>query len=450
MACKTAQLFGGGRSAFIGHGRPPLVSRRCFFLRATVLSVAGLLLAAGPLALFFGLVQPTGPGRALFWLHDEIYLLLRGWLWNVWFPWGLAIWFPFLGIAFLALVETVTGASPMRSLQRRMIRRLALQPFGPTLLSAWHRLAGGGRIRARFIEMSVASLTEERLERLRQRHLKGTRTAGSDVSLIRLVTLNLRLRGRFALDNENAGLACMALDALLLLSWKADDLGKRALPKRLADLVELIEGFVSRAAERGDPSEPAAQSERSSPGWLMADAAELCAAYFALLRGQDTPGREWIAMAFADRRLSVAAVAAQVEWPYHGGTAMPQVERKLELAAGATTLILSACVGIAWQRPEFADEVASLAEEVDRLRFAVSWRDRPPHDTPRLLVEAFARAGDMIDLSLHAALLEMCRATEAVAIGSLPSSILEGRFQSWATWRERGDLWRAIGPGETL
>lgn len=449
-ASEVARYFGGGRFAFNSPGPNPYLARRRYLLRAITLVVAGGLLTATPLALHFGLVSQSGLGWMVYWTHDHVYLALRGWLWSAWFPWGLVVWVPVLGITLLTLVETVTGISPLRRLQRGIIRFLAPRTLGAAILNSWHRWAGEGMFRARFIETAVAALVDERLSDVRLRLLGGTGAAGDGRVLARLVVLNFSLRERFEREGQIPRLVCAALDALLLLSWNDGGSQTGDIRSDFAEFVTLTERLVSHATGRGDPPEPAPQSRQFPLGWLMADALGLCTVYFDLLRGKSTSDPKKIALAFANRRLSLANVAAQLERPRRRGYLMPQVERDPQLAACAAALILSAFSGIAWLRPELVDEVAFLSEEVDRLRFAAAERDGPPHETPGQLALALVWAGNLADLALQAALVENGRsAASAIVPGPIRKQILDDHAQNWAAWRERGDLWRTVGPKET-
>lgn len=440
-------FFGGGRSPFLAASPEPVEKRRHYALRASILATITLLLTAGPLILHFQLVQPVGPGWLLYWGHDSVYLPLRAWLWGAWFPWGLIVWLPVLGVTLLALIETITGISLLRRLQRWTIRRLATHRSGQRLLNAWHRIAGAGAFRARYIEIVVATLADSQLSEYRLRWLCGAEP-GNYPALVDLVTLKFRLMGRFATGEDIQALACAGLDAVLKLGEGRGDAS--ADFAGLADLVDSIEGYVSRVAEDGDPPKSTTPSRRTPPGWLTHNAVELCTHYFTWVRGRIGPDPGWSASEIVARRLALASVAAHLEGRRFGRYAPPYVETDPARAGAAAALILGACVGIACRQPGLADDVAFLTEEADRLRFAGAWCDRPEQDPALGLAKAFARAGDFADLAFQATLLESRRYAAVSAGEPLLPLVLDVEDLDWAAWRARGEIWSAVGPTDKI
>ena len=63
--------------------------------------------------------------RLIYHAHDTLYLPLKGILWTAWFPWSLAFWIPVTAIAVYGATSWVTGADPLRRIQRRIILGLA-------------------------------------------------------------------------------------------------------------------------------------------------------------------------------------------------------------------------------------------------------------------------------------------------------------------------------------
>ncbi len=68
--------------------------------------------------------DPHGPGAALYWAHDALYLPLKGYLWTALFPYSLLWAVPAVLVAALAVAELLFAGNAVRAAHRATIRFL--------------------------------------------------------------------------------------------------------------------------------------------------------------------------------------------------------------------------------------------------------------------------------------------------------------------------------------
>lgn len=114
-------------------GRASRVTRRTL-TSAVVLFALGLLLAT----VTFRLLPRTGPGYILYWLHDSVYLPIKGYTFSLFFPESLIWWMSGLTVIILWTLWWVTDRSLVREPHILLLRVAVYQPLlhGLLLISA--------------------------------------------------------------------------------------------------------------------------------------------------------------------------------------------------------------------------------------------------------------------------------------------------------------------------
>lgn len=81
-----------------------------------------------------------GIGDLVYWLHDRVFLPLKGGAWTQWFPYAFVWLVPFGALAIVILTEYLSKAGPVRGLHSRLILRIVGRPAQQRLLAP--KLAG--------------------------------------------------------------------------------------------------------------------------------------------------------------------------------------------------------------------------------------------------------------------------------------------------------------------
>jgi len=151
----------GGRSSLLRAGLAPPLRRRNWVLRCgAILTVSGLLVML-VVVVKGQLLRPTGPGRALYWVHDEVWLPFHGRVWTAIFPDAL-IWVVIaVGLSLVAMIEYLGIAAPLRRAQVATLKGLLVGLPGPVL--AMHRVLGAAGLRAGLAEQVLRDLRDDAL-----------------------------------------------------------------------------------------------------------------------------------------------------------------------------------------------------------------------------------------------------------------------------------------------
>ncbi len=197
-----------------------------------------------------------GAGQAakvLYWLHDNVYLWLKGHLFTQFFPFGLAICLLILALLAPQLAGYVADRSLLRRPHLRLLRRVVAAPIG---IFAAHALLRRGAAVLKRVGVQPGLLlaaTEYEWTRARLRTLQG------DGGQAPLVLRTTRLLMDVRLLNGGPAAAERALldwqDALLALtSCGAREAAHLAADPRLLRLVEKVAGQPASAVlAAGDP-----------------------------------------------------------------------------------------------------------------------------------------------------------------------------------------------------
>lgn len=441
-----------------GRSRP----RRVFVLMA-VLAV----LAAVPLATTYETASREGIGYLLLAVHDWIYLPLRGWVWTAGFPWNLTIWVPTIILATLIALDWSAGVSPLRAAQEFVIRRGLNRPFGRRAFNFWHRWAGRGIFRARFLEKVIESEINSLLE---QMHDVWADPYGVNPLAGRVGELLLwsQITTRYGTPVQTNRAQCQLLAALttrlaaLTTRWNYMR-GAHLMSGDLRDpeFVELAQE-CRRLLNLTDISDLDALGKKVDQGALTVDFLKLAPAVkvaeFALTSlhnpiRQSALTQDHFRM-LREQRIVVAMLAVEIE------KGRP-IETKLIAPPGddvagenALALFLTAILAVAVACPDLIDETMGLLEEIDRLRFAVASATEHAESTPAIpsqlenMLATYVVAGRRISLNKLRAALDI--GSFAIKQGGQElAKIQQGEYdptvlgRGWA--RARGDLWSMSG-----
>lgn len=152
-----------GRSTLLRAGLVPASGRGplAWIMRYAGLAITAFLLVFVLIAIGDAWLDPLGPARPVYLLHDEVWLQFRGRFWTARFPESLVWLAVAIGPAALAMVEFLGVASPVRRAQlfalRLMIRRL------PNLLISWQSLLRRFELRAGLMEALLREMRDEAL-----------------------------------------------------------------------------------------------------------------------------------------------------------------------------------------------------------------------------------------------------------------------------------------------
>jgi hypothetical protein len=220
--------------------RPPPVGRRPYVRR--LLLVAALFAAALIVVIVVDQrrLDPHGIGASLYWLHDHVFLWLKGQLWTALFPVGTFAW---LAAAVVLLAGTLSsyllGVDPIRALQARVIRGLCKRTNGTALLLGTLRLGTAIGLRGDFLRSLVKDEFGLLLEKLRI-HVRG----GQEVppALLSQIYRGIdRIAALAELDSSEgrASSECLAALLLALRAGPRDAEQSTALHARLARSIQM-------------------------------------------------------------------------------------------------------------------------------------------------------------------------------------------------------------------
>lgn len=220
---------------------------------AAALALAG---AAGGLAhgTRAGWFDPDGPGRIAYWLHDHVYLPLKGNLWTAWFPEALIPWTAVLVLLAVWLAGSLSGRPLLRMAHAAVTRRAILLPAGRRMLDRWHAATVNGPFRPRHLEAMA--------ERMRAAMLDDLDAAGGPavpyatrverLCVLTVLSVSWRLRGD-AGEKTRTGAAADLLETALRIEGAAgagDGHAVRAATGRLAaDLEACLADLAAAPAE---------------------------------------------------------------------------------------------------------------------------------------------------------------------------------------------------------
>ncbi len=126
------------------------------------LSAALVLLMVGTRRHWF---DETGVGYVAYWLHDRLYLPLKGYLWTWGFPQSLVVWLVILLLLGVALAGFLSRRPLLRGAHGLAARYLLANPVGRRMIDQWHRLTVRTRFRPHQLELLAEQARQMVLER---------------------------------------------------------------------------------------------------------------------------------------------------------------------------------------------------------------------------------------------------------------------------------------------
>ncbi len=109
--------------------------RRRYRLRWTLVALCILALVWFCWAMSVRLFPSSGFGGFVYWVHDTVFLPLKGRAWTQWFPYAFVWLLPLGFIASVALTEYLSVVGPVRGLHARLILRISERPIIQRLLA---------------------------------------------------------------------------------------------------------------------------------------------------------------------------------------------------------------------------------------------------------------------------------------------------------------------------
>lgn len=220
----------GGRSSLLRAGFSPPSRPRNWALRYAVILTLAALMVALVLALRGEMLSPEGPGRALYLIHDELWLPLYGRVWTAIFP-DAFIWLAVLGgLSTLVLMEFLGIASPLRRTQVGVLSVLLRSAPGPVL--AMHRLLRAVGLRAGMAEQVLRDMRDDALYRF-----TGPGAAQPDVADFRRLCDMQRLQVAFGLKTPRDLVAVVDILGLASVKPGARDDAAESLRRAAAALM---------------------------------------------------------------------------------------------------------------------------------------------------------------------------------------------------------------------
>jgi hypothetical protein len=130
----------------------------------------------------------VGLGYAVYWLHDRLYLPLKGYLWTWGFPVSLVAWLEITLLLLVALAGFLSGRPLLRGAHSLVARHTLATPLGRRMIDHWHRLTVATPFRPRQLELLA--------EQSRQTLLDGSNGALPISRLVALTGLCMAMRLR--------------------------------------------------------------------------------------------------------------------------------------------------------------------------------------------------------------------------------------------------------------
>jgi hypothetical protein len=435
----------GQLSSLRSSTRGPGSALRTRLIRVAGTLVAALIVTTPIMAIAFDLVPRTGPASALLIIHDYGYLPLRGALWSYGYPSTLLVWVPLLLIAFAALCDWLMGVSVLRAMQNRLILLLLRFLPGQAILSGWHRLAGGGRLRAHYLEAAVAAQANMRLEGALQSAVE-TGELFAPEHLSPLIVLSARMRARFACDPQRMRILgeLVSIQAMLILGGFKVETELKSIDAETSSLLDTISQGEEGEISGGLPtSQKIVLAQRAWAVWLIR----------MLIHEEraEEVGRS-LAGYLRHQRIALALLAARHEIR-PSAKADVVVEEGDDLAGAILALSIA---GIALTGAVFAEdageEVRATLQELDRVHFAITASTRDTGRAERLLAQSYAAAcrdgfGEELRAFLELEVTSIRRdagtafgisAYSGVRAGPIPET-LGLRGASWSYFGAQGD-----------
>jgi len=363
--------------------RGPVSALRTRLIRGGITLAAALFVVTSILAIAFDLVPHTGPGSVFLIIHDYGYLPLRGAVWSNGYPSTLLFWIPLLLIVFAILCDWVMGVSIVRAMQNRLILLSLRFLTGHVFLSGWHRLAGGGRLRARYLEAAVVAQVNQRLEGALQSVVE-TGELSVPEHLAPLIILSTRMRARFASDAQRMRILGehVSIQAMLILGGFKDDAGLKNIDVMSSSLLDTIsQGEEGEASEELPARQTIVLAHSAWAVWLTR---------MLIHENRDAVVGRSLAGYLRHQRIALALLASRHEIrPSAKAEIVVEEEDDCACAALALSIAAIALTGAVFP-DETGEEVRAMLQELDRMHFAISASTRDPGHAERLLAKSYA------------------------------------------------------------
>jgi len=422
---------------------------RCLVLASAVAAVLGLSILVAT-----DRVPSNGAGYLLLGVHDWVVLPAVGWLWTAPGLWIAALWIPVFALLFLAALDWAVGAATLSAMQTRLIRKALRHPTGRASLAFWHRIAGGGRFRARYLEeiaIGRADVLSDRFIEARLNHREPVDQPFAEI------LFGARLRSRYA-DPETRVRAAQRLMVVMTVSGRppSPEGATRGEAPSLMSMADLAQTMLPET-----PTEHGPVAQEGAP-WrfdLMASERAALSAIAMLTAFQSRALTPHAATAAARdiriARKALALLTSDIERGRPSGRA--EILAPDQTVGGGTALALSltAVAMGAVLNSDLQPEATALFEELDRFRVAAACRrattDGPLDEKIESLIAAYGvaeRSGGLEEVraALEQAVLSAENdlsetARQICALDQLTESpvlVVRGGVVPWSWGEERG------------
>ena len=246
------------RSPYLSVGHVP--ARRWTRLRliwTVAIAFVAALVCLGVATEFF---HPDGNGFYLYWLHDNLYLPVKGYFWTRDYPDKLWIWATLLTVLAIWLPFFLMYRSASQTLHRRSLRAILHWTWARKFAGRWIRWVRGTPFRAKFLETFIDNECRRLLAKIDQAPAAAERDL---LYFTQLVALRAGLERAGGIERLQA--ASWLIDAILRLELLADPDQRKAVDVsglwRLLREAVAVDEVVTAAPEirdiyRDSPLEP--------------------------------------------------------------------------------------------------------------------------------------------------------------------------------------------------
>ncbi len=252
----------------------------------------------------------SGLGFLLYWLHDQVYLVLKGYLWTLIAPWGILLW----GMLAIVALLILFGRPLLDFAQHRLLDLAIRNSRGHRLVAGWVRRFAGSRFPPELLSLRVAHEYRVCFHRLTAADLSPMQIAPQAQGLVATARLLATVTSNGA-DATRVGALIPLYEVYLALRWLRVSQGA-AIPRGL--LVDQGEYLLAELADKPGTAVDDPWTEEV----LLGDAQQLLRtdelAAQKKTQGKDETARRQFVEALRHLRERVAGIErmAEVLWPW--------------------------------------------------------------------------------------------------------------------------------------
>lgn len=237
-----------GRSTLLRAGLVDRPRHRPTLRRRLWLAAAGGLIVLFLLAVAARWFSRSGTGILVYWIHDHVWLPLRGQLWTAIFPAGFIWAVPICLVLALVLTEYLVLFAPLRAAQIGLLRWLSRPGRGWVLVGGAQLIAPLGLVPVQAIAV-LSDLRQTEHARLLEALDRGGAVDPGRLAQLEALLVQLLPAG------EVQVLAALEAIALTTVANRRSQGGLEALHARLAAMAPPLDALVRRSLDLPSPLE---------------------------------------------------------------------------------------------------------------------------------------------------------------------------------------------------